>query len=253
MTIALKQSLFPFMNTFTGAELAETGGGTLIPVQQSKYDQKAMESIASGDSKFLPRLQLLTARSTKVSVDGFPANHFALFEGQDIKDVGDSVDILLIAWRPKALDIGGEDIISCYDPKFNEDNQPTGVFADIQKRSTVPDSGCMYGPEYLVYIPSIKKYATFFCGSITLRFEVPAFNGRLGNAATLRAYLIKPKKKKKGNSDPYFSTKVYDCTTVFDLPEQAEIAKQSEAFLNPKDEGPEGTTEEEAASTGRAQ
>jgi len=238
-----------FLSTFAGKELAETGkSGTLIDVPQSKHDASAMAAISKGDSKFLPRLQLMTMRSTKVSVDGFPANHFAVVEGQTMQDIGESVDVLLIAWRPKALDTKGDDIITSYDPKFDADNKPTGIFKEIQDKAGIRDSGCMFGPEYLVYIPSAQKYATFFCGSITLRYEAPAFTTRLGNAATLRANLIKPKK-----SDPYFSTKVYDCTTVFDIPDSSEMKKITAEFLDPKEDGPEGATEAETASTGRAQ
>jgi hypothetical protein len=246
----LNQMSFPFFNTFMSEELATTNsGGSLIDVPQGKYDQQALESVSAGDSKFLPRLQLMTSRSEKVELGEFPANHFALIESQNFKDLGESVDILLVAWRPKALDTSGDDIITCYDPKFDENNQPTGEFKRIQEKSKETNSGCMYGPEYLVYIPSVKRYATFFCGSITLRFEAPAFTGRLGNAATLRPIMIDAKKKKQ----KYFSTKVYDCTTVFDVPERDEIAKVSNEFLNPSEDGPEGTTEEEAASTERAQ
>lgn len=238
-----------FKNTFASTEVAETNqGGGLIDIPQPKHDAAAMESISAGDSKFLPRLQLMTTRSEKVEIDGFPANHFALVEGQNYKDLGESVDVLLITWRPKALDMSGEDIISCYDPKFDKDNQPTGIFKEIQTKAGVRDSKCMYGPEYLVWIPSIKKYGTFFCGSITLRYEAPAFTLRVGNSATLRPILIKPKKSK-----PYYSTKVYDCTTVFDLPVDKEMKKIAAEFLDPQEDGPEGTTKEEAASTGRAQ
>jgi hypothetical protein len=222
-------------------------GGSLIDVPQSKYDNTAMEAMSSSN-KFLPRLQLMTSRSEQVEMHGFPANHFACIEGKNHLDLGESTDILLIAWRPKALDMSGEDIVQCLDPKFDDKNQPTGIFKEIQDRSFVKDSKCMFGPEYLCYIPSVKKYATFFCGGITLRNEAPAFSNRLGKAATLRPTKITPKKQK-----PYFSTKVYDCTTVFDIPEQADIKEVAETFLNPPAETVEGVSEAEAKSTGRAQ
>ena len=208
-----------FMNTFSGAEVAEANQAkTLIPVQQSKHDEAALAAVSAGDSKFLPRLQLMTMRSSKVAVDGFPANHFAVIDSRDIKDLGDTVDILLIAWRPKALDTSGDNIVTCYEPKFDKENVPTGLFKEIQDKSGIRDSGCMYGPEYLVYIPVLKRFATLYCGSITMRYEAPALTTRLGNSATLRPQKISPKK-----GDPYFSTKVYDCTTEVGLHDLEEM------------------------------
>ncbi len=237
-----------FFNTFADDAVATTqGSGNLIDIPTSEYGDDALDAVSAGDSKFLPRLQLMTVRSDKVAVEGFPANHFALVQGKALLDLGESVDILLIAWRPKALDMSGDEIISCYDPKFDADKAPTGTFAEIQKKSGVRDSECMYGPEFLCYVPSAKKYATFFCGSVTLRYEAPAFKVRLSNAATLRPDLITPKKGKG-----YYSTKVHDCTAVFDVPAREDIMKVLDAFKNPE-EGPESATEEETESTGRAQ
>jgi hypothetical protein len=229
-------------------ELAETnqGGGFVVP--QNKHDETAMSAVSAG-GKFLPRLQLMTSRSEQCEINGFPTNHFAVVESNDYQDIGESVDILIISWRPKALDTKAEDgVISCYDPKF-VDGKPTGVFAEIQKKSEGKDSGCMYGPEYLVFIPSLDLFATFFCGSKTLRYEVPQFKKRIGGAATLRPHMIHIKKGDR----KYFSTKVYDCTTPLDVPEQTRITEEAEKFLNPPAQTTEAASDEETAATSRAQ
>lgn len=123
-----------------------------------KADDKVFEDMTS--SGFLPRLQLETAKSQAVN-EGFPLNHYRLYKNPPV-DIGTSVDITIIAWRPKALDTSGGELVDSYDPESE-------LFAEIKERSFEKDSGCMYGPEFLVYIPDQKAYATFFCGSKSAR------------------------------------------------------------------------------------
>ena len=56
----------------------------------------------SGD--YLPRLQLLTSNSEIVKDGKFPMNHFAIVRDQNNQDIGESVDVLVVAWRAKAIE-----------------------------------------------------------------------------------------------------------------------------------------------------
>lgn len=217
--------------------LAATGGNEL------------MDAMASGGG-FLPRLQFLSGSSLKVKKKEFPADHFAFILGKNkYEDLGEEFDVLVLAMRPKALDTSDPDgIVTCYDPKL-EGKKFTGVFADIADRSGVKDSGCMYGPEYLLWVPAKKQFATMFFCNPSLRNESPNMQAKLGQAATVGYQFIDTGKFE------YNSPEVRDCTTVFDLPEQEEVNTQCEAFLNPKveDNGVEKVDAEKATDEGRPQ
>ena len=189
-----------------------------VPKQEIvKFDEKMFDKISG--STFLPRLQLMTAASDACKSGSFPINHYALIRGQSNEDVGAAVDVLVVGWRPEALEIG-EQVISCFDVADPE-------FARIQARTEEPNSGCMFGPEFLIFIPIAKSFATFFMGSKSSRREAPAIKARMQKAATLKSQEIKTKKY------TWYSPVVTPCTTPFDLPNMDDIATELEKFNNP--------------------
>lgn len=183
-----------------------------------KYDDKAFDASSSG-GKYLPRLQLMTSNSEKCKDGSFPINNYAFFVGDSPIDVGKEVDILVIAWRPKAIEMG-EAVITVYDHTNPE-------FARISAKSGEKDSGCMFGPEFLVYVPSQKKFATFFCGSKSSRKEAPAIKGLMQSAATLKSKKIETPKY------TWFAPFAVPCSTPFDIPAMEDILVEVEKFNNP--------------------
>lgn len=201
-----------------------------------KFDDEDFSlSTKSGD--WLPRLQLMTSNSEPCKGGKFPINHYAVVEGQNFADLGETVDILVIAWRPKAIEIGDE-IITIHDPKHDE-------FKRIQAKSEEPNSGCMYGPEYLVWIPQSKQFVTYFMGSKSARRESPALRALLHNAATLKSHEVKTSKY------TWYAPTVTQCSTPFDLPEAEEIKKQVEKFNNPPETQVERVEEKPEAERAR--
>ena len=183
-----------------------------------KHDVSVFKDITkSGD--YLPRIQLMTSASDKCKDGSFPINHYALVKDQAFKDVGDAVDVLVLTWRPKALEIG-EEVISVFDPKHPE-------FMRIQEKSSQPNSGCMFGPEFLLYIPSQKEFATFFCGSKSARREAPILESLVTKPATLKSRLIDNKKYK------WQAPAVVPCSTPFELPTMESIKDVVSKFNNP--------------------
>jgi hypothetical protein len=168
---------------------------------------------------YLPRIQLMTSNSSKCKAGEFPVNHFALVVDQDFVDLGESIDLLVIDWRPKAIEMGDE-VMSVFDVEDPE-------FKRIQSLAGEKDSGCMFGPEYLVYEPTQGVFATFFMGSASLRREARAMNTRLRKLATLVPVKISTRKY------TWFTPKVGDCSTPFEIPGDSEIRPVWEAFKNP--------------------
>jgi hypothetical protein len=199
-----------------------------LPV--SKYSDKDWDASASGNA-FLPRLQLLTSNSAKCKSGDFPINHYALISDQKFDDLGKNLDVLVVAWRPKALETG-DAVISCFDPN-NDD------FARIQEKSlTVKDSGCMFGPEFLVWIPSVKKFATFFMGTKSARREAGNVKARLKQAATLS------NQECKNASYTWYAVSCSACSTPFDMPQKGDLLAAVEQFNNPPKSDIEGVKEE---------
>ena len=188
-----------------------------------KFDEDEVFALMTKAGDYLPRLQLMTSNAKKCKEDEFPVNHYALVEGKNFRDLGKEVDILVVAWRPKALEIG-DNVLAVHDPADPE-------FKRICEKAGMADSGCMYGPEYLLYLPGAEVWVTFFMGSKSARNEAKNMRTQMKKAATLTAQKIETKKY------TWFAPKVGPCSTPFDLPEDADIKEQAEKFLNsPKSE-----------------
>lgn len=197
-------------------ELINVGSMNLTP---AKYSDDDFASAASGGGGFMARLQLLTSNSAKCKAGEFPTNHYALVDGQDFQDVGKNVDVLIVDWRPKALETG-ENVISSFDPGDPE-------FQRIQEKSGEANSGCMYGPEFLVYVPSAKKFASFFMGTKSSRREAGNVKAKMHQAATLGSQKIETSKFS------WFAPKASACSTPFDVPSAEDLSEVIEKFRNP--------------------
>lgn len=212
--------------------------GELIKVDDlnltpSKYSDNDFDKTASGGGGFLPRIQLLTSNSQQCKSGEFPINHYAAVDGQTYNDLGKNVDVLIVDWRPKALEVG-ENVISVFDPNDAE-------FQRIQEKSAEADSGCMYGPEFLVYVPSMKGFGTFFMGTKSARREAGNVKSKMHKAATLGSQKIETSKYS------WFAPKVSACSTPFDPPSGEELSEVIEKFRNPPKNEVEKVTEEERA------
>ena len=213
------------MLKFLKTQLVLAFAGTLIPadvlnqVAAAGGGDDMFDKMIAG--KWLPRLQLMTSNSTKCKSGEFPVNHYALAVGTTLADLGKEPDVLVLAYRFKALDTSGDNIISVYDPASSE-------WARIaEKADNTKDSGCMYGPEFLMYIPSQKKFATFLMGSKSSRRESPDVKARVGQAATMGSRLAE-----KGTYS-WMVPICKPCSTPFDLPPMDEIKDQISKFVNP--------------------
>jgi len=125
----------------------------------SDFDQIAKSS------DFLPRLQLFTKGKAVNRKLVQPGNYGIPVTDDEVTDLGDEIDILPLARRPKAIDLKDtENIVAVYnvnDPEFKR----------IQIQSAQKESGCMYGPSFLVFERSTGQFLEFFCGTKSARTE----------------------------------------------------------------------------------
>lgn len=199
----------------------------LVPVSGSKYaDDQALANVTKvGD--YLPYIQLCGSSTNLVKEGKVPMAHFALVKGKGITDLTKEFHAVILSWRPKAMNFNDMEI--AFNPKGD-------LFKKIQAAADADSqSGNGYGPEYLVWLPEYKQFATFFMSSATARNEAPNTQTFLGQACTFESVVIKNKKftwhgpstKKCPLSEiamPDEQTRL-DVTHKFENPPEAEVAE----------------------------
>ncbi len=173
-------------------------------------------------SNFLPRCQLFQSVSKAVKQRKIEQGHWGLVKGKDdVTDLGEQFDVLVIQSRSKALDTSVEKPIQYF-------NQESPEFLDVVDRSSEADSGCMWGPEFLVWVPRFSTFATIFFSSVTLRNSADEFQQLQGYPATLGSRFIETKKHS------WHGPTVSMCSTPFtNVPDRAVVIQQNERFCKP--------------------
>ena len=196
-------------------------------------DEELAQEAGSGD--WLPRVSIVDAKNDLAINGEIKAGNLALFRSkEDADDLTPQIDCIILDARHKALDIS-VCVLESHDPESD-------LYKRIKKDSAVADSGCLYGPEFLIWVASVKKFATFFCSSKTARRESGKISALRGCAATLRTVRIKSAKYS------WFGPKISQCSTPFEVPSQEVILEQIEKFRNP----PIAEVEEVKEDGGRA-
>lgn len=185
----------------------------------TKYADEDFSAAVSGGG-YLPRIQLMTSNSELCKKGKFNVNNYALVRGGEVIDLGKEVDLLVLGWRPKALEIG-EVVISVYDTKSQE-------FGRIAAKSEGKGlTGAMYGPEFLVWLPSLKEFATYFMCNPTSRREAPNVKSRMLKAATLKSTMI------SSGGYTWCGPVCVACSTPFAVPDPDAITETLTKFNNP--------------------
>ncbi len=136
---------------------------TQLPSTQVGTDAVYDDLAKGGD--FLSRLQLYT-KGKAIDKGLIKPGHYGIpVSEEEITDLGDSIDLLVIGRRPKAIDMTDKEaIIVVHDHNSSE-------FQRIAIQSNEKESHCMYGPSFLVFERATGKFYEFFCGSKSTRTE----------------------------------------------------------------------------------
>ncbi|NJL71394.1 MAG: hypothetical protein HC888_07145 [Candidatus Competibacteraceae bacterium] len=192
---------------------------------QTSNEMKAREEAAlavASTSKFFPRVQVYSGKSGAVNEGLIGVGHFGIKAAgeEDILDLGKEFDALICAGKPKAMRINGDTILTYFEPESDE-------YKKIIDESDIKDSGCMYGPEYLLWTPG-DQFFTFFMSSKTLRKDSKSVHSRLRKAAHFETRLI------KANNYTWHGTTCRDCTGFPALPDREELDENIAKFMNEK-------------------
>jgi len=148
-----------------GNELA-TVNLTQLPALGLSVTSDIFQAVAKNGA-FLERIQLYT-KGAAIDNGLIAPGRYGAPSGDDvIKDLGHEIDILPLCCRVKALDMRDRDSITTnYDPTSES-------FRIVKELGDTPNSGCMYGPTFLVFERSSGKFYEFFCGTSSTRKEAP--------------------------------------------------------------------------------
>jgi hypothetical protein len=226
------------MEIMMNDELATLNEQTLALEIENPYEEELKEALTAG--AWLPRFRLFTANSDQVKSEKIIMDHYGLEIGKDnIEDLGREVDVLLITIRPRALDVRDTTNVRASSIIKSELYQDIKDIAD----NTPGKSGCLYGPEFLIYVPSKGVFATCHFNNPTARNEA----GKV-NALMLDEELLKQGIQKRQITPATFKSKLIDnkknkwkgmmatrCSTPFSLPSTEDIQKVVNVFLHPKE------------------
>lgn len=201
--------------------------GEVIPSEvnfaMSEYvldDDNFKEVITS--SSYLPRIQLCGSNSELAKNGTVPMGQYALIRSKDdVEILSSAFDFFAFSMRFKAMRMGDE-IHSYYDPQADE-------FKKIVAESETPDSGCVFGVEYLVWVPHTSEYATFYFASKSARRVAPAVRTYLKERrfATAKSEFVKKQRYS------WHAPVITACSMTYELPSVDEMQKQATTFANP--------------------
>lgn len=195
----------------------------LVPKDITGGELVDFDEVTSSGAAYLQRLQLFGSKSDACAEGRIGIGRWGLVNDDTITDLGEEVDLVVLAFRPKALSIGDGTVITSHDVRSD-------TYAAIKEKSFVKDSGCMYGPEFLVYVPNADIFATYFASSKTARREAKsAIKPLIGCAAIFKCKLIDP----PGSRFKWHGPVVLPCSTPMEIPDMEIIQKEIEKFKNP--------------------
>ena len=189
------------------------------------------EVVSSGD--YLSRFQLFGSKTDAVAEGRIAVAHYGLVKDDDIIDLGPEVDVIIVTWRPKAVQTGNDFVIS-YDTQSE-------VFQKIKAMSSVRDSGAMYGPEFLLWIPDAGVFTAFHMNSKTSRREAKKVAPLIGKACTFKARLITTPKYK------WHGPVAIPCSADLTPPAEDALRAEADKFLNPPEPEIEVAPDDERA------
>lgn len=173
---------------------------------------------------YLPYVQVYSGSSKEVKKKEIEMGVFGIRESKNsLINIGEEFIAFVIAWRPKAMQFQPK-VLSFFDVESKE-------FKEIEAKAEEKNSGCGFGPEFLLWLPEYKRFATYFLGNKTGRNEAPNLIGPLKDkgpfACIQKAKLIEtPDYTWHGPT-----TLPYD--NEFEMPVLADLQEQLHKFNNP--------------------
>ena len=228
-----------------------------LPSTQLGSDEAYTELAKGGD--FLKYVKLYT-KGEAIDAGRISPGHWGVPETkEEITDLGDSIDILPLARRPKALDSSDSSaIIVSYDEQSED-------FKRIVEQSTESNSNCQYGTSFLVLERFTGQFLELWLNSKTSRPEarkifdyLPLNQARIDRlvAAAEAAGKLAPElvphgpipvtvkvRLAKNKRFSWHAPSVVKCSTPMKVPSTEVVVKEINKFLTIKSNGVEKVAE----------
>ncbi len=196
-------------------------------------------------SSFMPRISLCGGMSGLVIEGKMHVGKYAFIRGQDdFVDFGDTFNCVPFAYRLAAAKFIPGELEMYYDPLSDD-------FKRIVIESEEPNSKRAYGPQFLIWVPQMKEFATFLFGSKSARPEGRKLNALINKGATFKAKLV------SNTENKWHVPVVLPCSIGLELPSAEQLLSVGEDFKHPKateilkdaDSAKAGASDPNAAST----
>lgn len=207
--------------------------GLILPGQNTAIAEDKQFDEISKSFNFLPRLQLFQPTSQQVTSDIATKGEFGIVSGKDVPHrFGESVELLPILYRYKALDMSGETPLA-FHHKAGE-TITKKEYLDIVERAKGADSNCSHGPEFLVWVPRANLFATFHLGSTTARNSGQDVRALMvkGLTGTFKSKLLQ---SKDGKKKWYGFTVTAFAGELENIPAQEALDMEVQRFVDVKD------------------
>lgn len=195
--------------------------GGLVPATTIDADELAEVRKEAESASGLAYFRMYGSNSKEVKGKKIPGGNYGFAVGKsDPIDLTAEVDIIICATRLRAVDTKGSK--SFY-------NRKSDGYQDVKKRSSTKDSGCMHGPEILIWIGVLGKFATWHLNSPTLRNISDDILDALTKAVTVGWRLA------EGNGFTWDASTVTPCPDWgHPLPPEDEFTATVKKFKSPK-------------------
>jgi len=201
---------------------------------------KSVVAALTKAGEYLDRIQLFQGTSAAAKEGKIKPGYYGVPRGEEVEDLGASIDLLVYAAKPKALDTSGDTPVAAHDPESAE-------FQRIKETAdTVKDSGCMHGLEFLVFERNSANFYTYFANGASARREAgKMIPTETALQVTMSANFIKRKQFS------WHAPVITKCSTDFsNAPSLDKIRAEVVKFMKP-DDAPEEVKAEDAPANGK--
>ena len=212
--------------------------GNLPTMSEEEFG--ALENV-KGSTKFLPRIQLNT-KGKYIDTGKAKPGVWIVPNGDECETLGETIDVLPLASRNKALDMSDtNNIISVFDTEDEE----------YQRIKKAPKgSHCMWGLSFLVIERSTGALYELYFGNASGRAESDKLKPFLGRGERQPRVATLGIKYRKTPEFSYHVPVVTKCSEpLTEGPDMKTIAEEKEKFLNPPK--PEVEAEKETSKRAR--
>jgi len=210
----------------------------------SEQEEQLLGELSTGKT-FLPRIQLMQAMSAQVNKEPPEAakgDYLLVINKSEFHNFGREFVCVPVTFRLKATEFSPDGTIR----SFFDITTPEFIRVKDKAQSDGFDSGCLAGPEFLLWLPDLKRFATYHLTSQTAQGIAKTLRGLQGSPAVIKASIQTNRKKQT-----YFMP---TCSAfngeISAYPEPAILKDEANSFRNPKSSEIEDA--EESSDTGRA-